>query len=202
LGRFLDGLTSRAVVSRDALVALFYHFYGFRQGHVVKLLGFGMTESRRVYKNFERWRRSGWQRAIEEIGLTEEELRELEEKKRRDPERVNAETERLIRLVQTHYRKTEPEHYPCLPRQKWDELFSQDCAYDYRVWHLAMCLECFVVVCDLRAIELNGAVQPGIDLQIRPRQKCGVVGVFLPEQEGRRKYGTRQPAQRISPTSA
>ena len=28
LGRFLDGLTARAVLSRDALVALFYHLYG------------------------------------------------------------------------------------------------------------------------------------------------------------------------------
>ncbi|HXF91359.1 MAG TPA: hypothetical protein VNK46_01275 [Nitrospiraceae bacterium] len=202
LGRFLDGLTSRAVVSRDALMALFYHLYGFGQGQVVKILGLGMAESQRVYKNFERWRQSGWQRAVEEIGLTEDELHELEEQKQRHPERVNAETERLIHLLQTHYRKSEPEHYPCLSRQKWDELFGQDYGYDYRVWHLAMCRDCFVEVCDLRYIELNGALKPRIDLHIRPRQKGGVVAFFLPEQGGGRRHGTGRPAQRISPTSA
>jgi hypothetical protein len=66
VGRFLDGLASRAVVSRDALIALFYHFYGFSQAHVVKLLGFGQAESQRVYKNFERWRQTGWQRTMNE----------------------------------------------------------------------------------------------------------------------------------------
>src|SRR5207249_10035292 len=64
LGRFLEGMTSRAVVSRDALMALFYHLYGFGQGQVVRILGLGIVESQRVYKNFERWRQTGWQRAV------------------------------------------------------------------------------------------------------------------------------------------
>src|SRR5436853_235480 len=94
LGRFLDGLTSRAVVSRDALMALFYHLYGFGQGQVVKVLGLGAAESQRVYKNFERWRRTGWQRAMTEIGMTDEDLREIEDQKRRG-KHFAAEAERL-----------------------------------------------------------------------------------------------------------
>ena len=83
LGRFLDGLTSRAVVSRDALMALFYHLYGFGQGQVVKVLGLGAAESQRVYKNFERWRRTGWERAMTEIGITDEDLQEIEVRSQR-----------------------------------------------------------------------------------------------------------------------
>lgn len=85
VGRFLDGLASRAVVSRDALIALFYHFYGFSQAHVVKLLGFGQAESQRVYKNFERWRQTGWQRTMNETGLSGSDIASLEEQLRSSP---------------------------------------------------------------------------------------------------------------------
>src|SRR5512132_321631 len=124
LGRFLDGLTSRAVVSRDALMALFYHFYGFGQGQVVRVLGLGPAESQRVYKNFERWRRTGWQRAIAEIGFTEEELAQIEKQKSRAPEQFNQEATQLLTSVQGHYRKSEPQHFSCLNRQQWSELFE------------------------------------------------------------------------------
>ena len=99
LGRFLDGLTSRAMVSRDALVALFYHLYGFGQAQVVKVLGLGPAESQRVYKNFERWRRTGWERTMTEIGFTDPELRQLEDRRARSPERLSAEVDRLNRAV-------------------------------------------------------------------------------------------------------
>src|SRR5438105_14324781 len=100
LGRFMDGLASRAVVSRDALMALFYHLYGFGQGQVVKVLGLGAAESQRVYKNFERWRRTGWERAMTEIGITDEDLQEIEDQKHRG-KNFDAETERLIRTIQS-----------------------------------------------------------------------------------------------------
>src|SRR5690606_31741285 len=39
LYRFLDGLLNRAVLSRDALICLFYHFYGMKPVEVGYLLG-------------------------------------------------------------------------------------------------------------------------------------------------------------------
>jgi len=202
LGRFLEGMTSRAVVSRDALMALFYHLYGFSQGQVVRILGLGTVESQRVYKNFERWRQTGWQRAVSESGVSEMELRQIEEDKHRQPERLKAEADRLIRLVQTHYRRSEPEHFPCLTHQKWADLFEQDYDFDYRVWHLAMCRDCLVDVYELRQDELIDIQSPQIDLRLRPLQKGGIVSLFWTQQGGGNGHPGGQSAQRLSRTSA
>lgn len=209
LGRFLDGLASRAVVSRDALMALFYHLYGLRQGQVVRLLGFGAAESQRIYKNFERWRQTGWQRTMEEIGVCPEELSELEHLKRTQPENVNLEVQRLVRILQAHYRKSEPEHYPCLTQEQWRDLFRQDYGYDYRIWHLVFCQECFNEVVQGRSTVLDDSSRASpsrlsIDLQIRPLQKSHpLVAVLLGakggRQDGRASVRTPQP---VSSTTA
>ena len=193
LGRFLDGLTSRAVVSRDALMALFYHLYGFGQGQVVKVLGLGAAESQRVYKNFERWRRTGWERAMTEIGITDEDLQEIEDQKHRG-KNFDAETERLIRTIQSHYRKSEPQHFPCLSRQQWTDLFDQGYGYDYRAWHLALCRDCLVEVYLLRQDRTDDR-PPAIDLQVRPLLKGKVVS-FVLKHRGEANGSGR--AQRVS----
>ena len=177
-GRFLDGLTSRAVVSRDTLMALFYHLYGFGQGQVVRVLGLGPAESQRVYKNFERWRRNGWQRAMTEIGMTDNDLAQLEEQKARDPEKLQHETTQLLNSVQSHYRKSEPQHFPCLNREQWADLFEQGYRYDYRAWHLALCRECLMQVCRLRQAGVEGMLVADLDLQLRPLLK-GKMGSFV-----------------------
>lgn len=200
IGRFIEGLTSRAVVSRDALMALFYHLYGFGQGQVVRVLGIGPTESQRVYKNFERWRRGGWRRAVEEIGMTDAELLQIEHEKACYPTRINAEADRVNRLVQAHYRKSEPEHYPCLTLQQWQELYEQDYGFDYRVWHLSLCHDCLTAVCELRQHCLNGALAPQIDLRVRPLANGKILPFGLPPRGG--NNGTGQPVQCISTTPA
>lgn len=204
LGRFLDGLTSRAVVSRDALVALFYHLYGFGPGQVVKTLGLGLAESQRVYKNFERWRRTGWQRTMTEIGLTDTELDQLEDRRTRYSERFNDEADRLNRAVQAHYRKSEPEHYPCLTRRQWGNLCEGGYGFDYRVWHLAMCRDCLASVQDLRQDDLVGMRTPHLDVHVRPLQKGRVMDFFLTARGGGHGNGngTGRPTQRLSRTTA
>ncbi len=202
VGRFLDGLTARAVVSRDALMALFYHLYGLNQTQVAKVLGLGMAESQRVYKNFERWRQSGWQRTMADMGLTEGDLESLEELQRKSPDGLNGEADRLVRLLQSHYRKSEPEHYPCLTRERWGELFRQDYAYDYRMWHLPLCVDCFSDVYTLRCDGMRGAAKPRIDLHVRPLQRRGVMAVFAGTRGGGKGHGTRQPVEPVSQTSA
>ncbi len=185
LGRYLDGLVSRAVTSRDALMALFYHLYGLRQGQVVRLLGFGAAESQRIYKNFERWRQAGWQRTMEEMGVTADDLACLEEQKQRQPEVLHNDVLRLVKMLQAHYRKSEPEHYPCLAREQWGDLFRQDYGYDYRIWHLALCYDCFSEVVQARASVLEGVGRVAVDLQIRPLQKShGVMAVLLGAKGG------------------
>lgn len=184
VGRFLDGLTSRAVVSRDALMAVFYHLYGFGQGQVVRVLGLGPAESQRVYKNFERWRRTGWQRAIAEIGFSEEELTQIEKQKARQPEKFMQEAMQLLKSVQDHYRKSEPQHFPCLNRQQWTDLFEQGYGYDYRAWHLALCRDCLTEVCRLRQDGLGGMPMPELDVQVRPLLKGKIVSFVLKHREG------------------
>ncbi len=197
LGRFMDGLASRAVVSRDALMALFYHLYGFGQGQVVRILGLGPAESQRVYKNFERWRRTGWQRAVAEIGFTDDELTQIEKQKAREPEAFLQEGRHLLTSVQSHYRKSEPEHFACLNRQQWADLFEQGYGYDYRAWHLAFCHDCLMQVCHLRSDGLDGIPIPELDLQVRPLLKGKIVSFVLKQQENN---GTGRSAQRLSTT--
>lgn len=200
VGRFLDGLVSRAVVSRDALIALFYHLHGLGQGQVVRLLGLGTLESQRVYKNFERWRRNGWQRTIEEIGLTESELCQIETVRQQHPERLRTEAERLLQVVQTHYRRSEPHHYPCRSRQGWTDLFAEDYGLDYRVWHLAMCRTCLLEVHALRRGQMVDLPAPQVDLHVRPLLKTGSL-TLVTATGGDHDHGTRR-AQRLSQTSA
>jgi hypothetical protein len=175
LGRFLDGLTAKAVVSRDALMALFYHLYGFGQSQVVRVLGLDAMDGQRIYKNFERWRRDGWHRTVGQIGVTEAELSILEDQKSQDTRRFNADAGRLLGEVQTHYRKSEPEHFPCLPREQWADICRDGHSYDYRLWHLAMCRECLEIVCGLRQREFPDISTPAVDLCVRPLQKNGTV---------------------------
>lgn len=189
LGRFLDGLISRSVVSRNALMALFYHVYGFGQGHVVRLLGLGPAESQRIYKNFERWRESGWQRTVEEIGLTETDLGQIEARQGRSPLQVNAEVGRLLGPIFMHYRKSEPQHFPCRTREKWAELFDQDYGHDYRVWHLALCLDCLVEVHALRQDGLGDVPVPRVDLQVRPLMKGRSLTLIVGDKGD--EHGTR-----------
>lgn len=200
LGRFIEGLTSRAVVSRDALMTLFYHLYGLGQGQVVRVLGIGSAEGQRVYKNFERWRRGGWRRAVEEIGITDAELLQIEHEKTHYPNRVNAEADRVNRLVQAHYRKSEPEHYPCLTRRQWQELYEQDYGFDYRVWYLSLCHDCLMEVFNLRQHCLNGTVAPQVDLRVRPLVNGRIIPFGLSPRGG--NDGTGRSAQRISTTPA
>jgi hypothetical protein len=168
LGRLIDGLAYKAVLSRDALMALFYHFFGYTQGQVERLLALPDTSSHRVYKNFERWRQTGWQQVLNQIGLTESEIARFEDEKRHAGSAFNDEAERLIRMVQNHYRKSEPEHYSCKTAQEWAVLFEENCQFDYRCWHLPMCVACTERVYKLRQRGLEGIPPPRIDLRFRP----------------------------------
>jgi len=168
LGRFLDGLVARAVISRDALIALYHHCYGMGPRDVIAVTGLNDSESQRVYKNFQRWRDSGWRRTMNEIGLTDAELDELIGHQERHPQRVNHEAEQIIRLAQSHYRKSEPDHYPCLLRSQWEEMFSEGYGCDYRLWHLVLCMDCVQTAWDLGC---NGAItgdKPRVELHVRP----------------------------------
>ena len=175
LGRFLEGLLARAVLSRDALTALFYHLYGWRQVQVVRTLGLGSAESQRVYKSFERWRQGGWQRMLDTAGLSESDLASLEQAQQRSPEVFLAEAAQLTGLLQAHYRKSEPDHYPCLSRSQWSDLFRQEYGFDYRSWHLALCHECLVAVSDLRRDDIGSEDKPRLDPHIRPLERSGVI---------------------------
>ena len=165
LGRFLDGLVGRAAISRDALIALYHHCYGLGPGQVISALRLQGSESSRIYKNFQRWRDVGWKRTLEDIGLTEADLKSLTEQQ---GHRFNGEAERLLRFAQAHYRKSEPDHYPCLPRRQWEDMFLQGYGVDYRVWHLALCLDCLQLAWDLGLDGASASEKPRVALQLLP----------------------------------
>jgi len=168
LGRFLDGLVGRAAISRDALIALYHHCYGLGPGQIITVLGLNGSESPRIYKNFQRWRDSGWKRTIEDMGITETELHGLNEQQHRQRHRFNGEAERILRFAQAHYRKSEPDHYPCLSRHQWEDMFQQGYGIEYRIWHLALCLDCLQTAWDLGFGGASAIEKPRVTLQMQP----------------------------------
>jgi hypothetical protein len=168
LGRFLDGIVARAVISRDALIALYHHCYGMGPREVIAVTGLNGSESQRIYKNFARWRESGWVRTMGEIGMTDAELDDLMGQQQRSRQRFSHEAERIIRFAQTHYRKSEPEHYPCLSRSQWEAMFSGGYGCDYRLWHLVLCMDCIQTAWDLGRNGTPTVEKPRADVHVRP----------------------------------
>lgn len=168
LERFLDGLMARAVVSRDALIALYYHCYGMGPRDVIAVTGLTESESQRIYKNFRRWWESGWQRTMEQIGMTDDEVEELMARAKRSHHQLNHEAERIIRLAHDHYRKSEPDHYPCLSRREWETMFVEGYGCDYRLWHLGLCFDCIRTAWGLGRSKPPTIEKPRLDIRVRP----------------------------------
>ncbi len=168
LGRFLDGLLARAAISRDALVALYHHCYGLGPREIIAATGLNGSESQRIYKNLSRWRDSGWQRTMDEAGISEVELKDLLGQQQRSWQRLDSEAERIIRFAQAHYRKSEPDHYPCLSRSQWEEMFSQGYGCDYRIWHLALCVDCMQTAWGLGTNGSTTVEKPEVKLHVQP----------------------------------
>jgi hypothetical protein len=146
LFRFLDGLLSRAVVSRDALICLFFHLYGMKPRDVGFLLGLEEGQFQRIYKNFSRWRQKGWAQALEEIGLTSDDCHFLSNQQSRDPQWFHDQLRKHLDTLLPFYRKSDPPYYPCLASGKWHEMFQKGYGFDYRMWHLPLCLSCMQTV--------------------------------------------------------
>lgn len=167
LGRLIDGLLARAIVSRDALIALYHHCYGLGPGQIITILGMNGSESQRIYKNFHRWRDSGWQRTIEDLGITPEEIQDFAQQQARHPDHFSSEAERLVRFAQTHYRKSEPDHYPCLSPGAWEDMSIQGYGSDYRIWHFALCLDCLQLAWKLSS-RTSAVDKPQVGFHVGP----------------------------------
>lgn len=168
LGRLIDGLVSRAAISRDALIALYHHCFGLGPGQVITVLGLTGPADQRIYKNFKRWRDSGWQRTMDDMGITENDVQDLCSQLQRHRQQSNNEAERIIRIAQTHYRKSEPDHYPCLSRRQWEDMFLEGYGSEYRIWHLALCLDCFTAACDFGFRGATAIEKPRVEFHVRP----------------------------------
>ncbi len=183
LDSFIDGLSSKAVISRDALIAQFTHYYSLTPSQVIKLLGLAEEQSQRIYKNFTRWRQSGWQRTMKEIGLSLSQITGLEQELEDDAHAINRQALDSLIQIQAHYRKSEPDHYPCQTDEQWGEMFTEGHGQDYRIWHLSMCHPCLNMVYQAsmegaqsgnQPLELQLQVQPG---SLTPRMFQETTGV-------------------------
>ena len=192
LETFMDGLISRAVTSRDALIAQFTHFYSFTPSQVIKLLGLAEEQSQRIYKNFTRWRQSGWHRTMKEIGLAIPQIATLEQELQAEPEKVNGQAKDLLIKTQAHYRKSEPDHYPCQKQEQWNEMFVNGYGQDYRVWHLSMCHSCLAMVHQISVDTSSDASSNSSSLVLKLQiQPINSISVAIRENHfGEERHGT------------
>jgi hypothetical protein len=167
LGQLIDGLLGHASVSRDTLVALYHHCYGFGPGQVIGILGLNASDGQRIYKNFRRWRESGWQRAMEDMGINEVAIQRLSDQEEHHPEQFNAEADRILRVAQAHYRRSEPEHYRCLSAGEWEAMYRDGYGFEYRIWHLAQCPDCLCRVWEFGASD-ESVDKPTVTFHVRP----------------------------------
>jgi hypothetical protein len=195
LYRFLDALLTRAVVTRDALICLFYHWYGMKPVKVGCLLGLEKGQMQRIYKNFARWRQKGWIQVTEETGLSARELQSLEASQKGNPEYFNKQVRGHLEILLPFYRKSDPPYYHCLEGKAWQEMFSEGYGLDYRMWHLPLCLSC------MNAISRFGDRFPNpeitLNFQVCPysEKQEGTIGTFL---DGAKIMATEKVPQRFS----
>jgi hypothetical protein len=168
LGQYLDTIISRAVVSRDALVTLFWHIYSMTPSHVMKVLAIPEDQQARIFKNYARWRKAGWEQAMMVSGLSEQRLIDLEKEVDQDWRGINKKVSHILDRIQPYYRKSEPTHYPCRDKEAWLDLYANGYDQDYRVWHLAMCQHCFKSLCEIQMTGLSDEWQPLTHFQVRP----------------------------------
>jgi hypothetical protein len=190
LDSFIDGLSSKAVVSRDALIAQLNHYYNLTPSQVIRLLGLAEEQSQRIYKNFTRWRQSGWQRTMKEIGFSLAQITGLEEELEDDPHMMNRQALESLIQIQAHYRKSEPDHYPCQTPKQWGEMFTEGHGQDYRIWHLSMCHPCLSMVYASSMEGPQSGDQPlelELQLQVQPGS---LIPRMFQETTGVQKHGS------------
>lgn len=196
LYRFLDGLLNRAVLSRDALICLFYHFYSMKPVEVGFLLGLEEGQTQRIYKNFARWRQKGWYQAVEEIGLTAKELQSLEENKVYNPECFNEQVRDHLETLLPFYRKSDPSFYACLEDKTWYEMFSEGYGFDYRMWHIPLCLSCMNAIAKFgNAFLLNPEFTLNFHISPHSLKEEGTLGRFV---DGSKVLPSERTPQRFS----
>ncbi len=150
LYKFLDGLLGRAVMSRDGLISLFFHFYGLKPVEIGMFLGLEEGQTQRIYKNFARWRTKGWRLAISSAKISQSEFKSLVEHHEQNPEIFNAQAREHLESLTNFYRKSDPPYYPCLEESQWHEMFRENYGLDYRMWHLPLCLPCMNIINNFR----------------------------------------------------
>jgi hypothetical protein len=169
LYRFIEGLLRRAVVSHDALICLFYHFYGMKPAEVGLFLGLEKGETLQIYKGFERWGQKGWYQAVEGIGLTNREMYSLAETQRSQPEVFHEDIRRILRTLSPFYRKSDPQYNRCVKEENWYEMFREGYGSEYRMWHLPLCQSCMNTIAKFRGVFwLNATMPSQLHLHISP----------------------------------
>ncbi|HSF10820.1 MAG TPA: hypothetical protein VLA60_15520 [Nitrospirales bacterium] len=169
LYRFIEGLLRRAVVSRDALICLFYHFYGMKPAEVGCILGLDQGETLGIYKVFERWRQKGWHQAVKDIGLTDRELYALTETQLSQPKVFQEDVGKILKTLTPFCRKSEPPNNSCLDEEKWYEMFREGYGCEFRMWHLPLCQSCMNTIAKFRnAFWLNATIPSQLHLHISP----------------------------------
>ena len=165
LSSFFHSLFSRAVYSRDALIAVFYHLYGLGQQPVGRILGLGPVQLDRIYKNYKRWREVGWPLMVRESKLGDSVFASLADLA---PAQLHREAISVIPKLQKHYRKSEPLYYPCMTEPEWRNIYHDDYAHDYRGWHLAFCFPCLKDLCRTGTVSGLGLEELTINIRLEP----------------------------------
>lgn len=165
-GSFIKALAHRATFDRDALVASFYHQYGYTSSEICSLLHPERKKNGTINKNLQRWKIS-WEEFIKEAGIDSLSVKDLENSLK-NIDLIND----LVLKVQKYYRGTKQEYEAHLDPKNYRKKVEYEYHIEYHVWHLAYCLECTEKIYDhLSSFGDPGFPPPRINYRFLPM--CG-----------------------------
>ena len=169
IGPILAGVLAMAATS-DTIMQGVFLLVIYSAGLAIPFLltAAGINRFLRFYKNFRRWRESGWQRAMDDMGVSDAMIQRLCDQEEQYPQQFNAEAERILRVAQAHYRKSEPDHSRCLSAREWEQMYREGYGFEYRIWHLAQCLDCLCTVWDFGFGTGGSGDKPKTIFHVRP----------------------------------
>lgn len=123
-------------------------------------------------------------------------MQSLEENQILNPEWFKEQVREHLETLLPFYRKSDPPYYPCLEDKTWHEMFSEGYGFDYRMWHIPLCLSCMNVIARFgNAFFFNPEFTLNFHISPHSLKEEGTIGKFV---DGTKILPSERVPQRFS----